>query len=93
MTFFAPNTEVFPLLNLARYAIREGGALPAVLNGANEVAVAAFLEKKLSFVGIFHVVSETVKTLAHTKDVHTLDGILSADKQAREMAEALIANL
>lgn len=93
MTFFAPNTEVFPLLNLARYAIREGGALPAVLNGANEVAVAAFLRKKLSFVGIFHVVGETVKALAHTKDVHTLDGILSADKQARVMAEELIATL
>ena len=84
MTFYEPNTEVFPLLNLARYAISQGGALPAVLNAANEVAVAAFLRKQISFTDIFRVVTTTVEKLSAAKDAHTLEEILFFDRKARE---------
>ena len=84
MTFFAPNTEVFPLLNLARHAISQGGALPAVLNAANEVAVAAFLKEQISFTQIFDGVTEVVEKLSHAKEAHTLEEILYFDSEARK---------
>jgi 1-deoxy-D-xylulose-5-phosphate reductoisomerase len=83
MTFFAPNTEVFPLLDLARYSIAQGGALPAVLNAANEVAVSAFLKEQISFTQIFRVVTEVVEKLSHAKEAHTLEEILYFDSEAR----------
>jgi 1-deoxy-D-xylulose-5-phosphate reductoisomerase len=85
LTFEEPDKERFPALNLARKAGEIGGTLPAVLNAANEVAVEAFVNKKLSFVGI----SETVK---RTMDCHkvvshpTLEQILEADTWARREA-------
>lgn len=90
LTFAKPDVETFVLLKLALRAIAEGGALPAVLNAANEIAVAAFLERKLSFDGIFSVVSETVDDLSSAKNAHTLDEIFAYDAEARAEAESRV---
>ncbi len=89
---FAPSDgEAFPLLPLAFRAIGVGGAAPAVLNAANEVAVAAFLREKLSFTGIARVVAETAERLfAQAGGESTLEGILAADREARRVAESLL---
>ncbi len=85
LTFEAPRTKDFPAVELARHAGTVGGTLPAVLNAANEVAVAAFLEEKLSFPGIWRVVERTMN--AHTVTEHpSLEQIIDADTWAREFA-------
>ena len=88
--FAPPDNDNFPLLPLAFKAVKEGGAVPAVLNAANEVAVAAFLAERLSFLGIGEVVQETVERLGAASGAHTLDDILSYDKEARRMADSLL---
>ena len=89
LEFSPPRYEDFPALNLARRAGDEGGTLPAVLNAANEVAVAAFLEKRSNFPSIWRTV-ETVmdrhKAVAHP-DIYA---ILRADQCARTEARCLI---
>jgi 1-deoxy-D-xylulose-5-phosphate reductoisomerase len=86
LTFEEPDTERFPALSLARRAGEAGGTLPAVLNAANEVAVEAFVNRKLSFPGITEVVRRTMDT--HQVVEHpTLDQILAADRWARSEAE------
>ena len=91
MTFAKPDTKTFPLLALALHAIDLGGATPAVLNAANEVAVAAFLAKRLSFCGIFEVVCQTVTALeGEAKRAHTVEEIFSFDALARAKARELL---
>ena len=90
LTFSRPDTETFVLLKLALDAIAKGGALPAVLNAANEVAVAAFLERKLSFVGIFDLVTQTVERLEGAKSISEIDGILAYDREARALANEIL---
>ena len=77
------------LLACAKDAIRRGGALPAVVNAANEVAVAAFLQEKLSFDGIMEVVCAVKDSLQSAQNVHTLEEILSYDREARIAAQEL----
>src|SRR5881394_2033562 len=85
LEFFAPRYEDFPALDLARRAGDTGGTLPAVMNAANEVAVSAFLEKKISFPRIWETVSAVMDR--HTNVAHPdLDAILRADLWAREEA-------
>ena len=64
--------------------VARGGALPAVLNAANEVAVAAFLKGRISFCDIADSVGDTVEALSFASDVHDLEGILDCDRRARE---------
>ena len=90
MTFAKPDTETFVLLDLALEAIRGGGALPAVLNAANEVAVAAFLEKRLDFLGIFDVVTKTVNALPDAATIHLMDDIFAFDGAARSLANEFL---
>ncbi len=91
LTFAKPDRKTFPLLSLAIHAIEVGGALPAVLNAANEVAVAAFLQEKLSFPGIFHVVEQTVSTLeTEAKMQDSLEGIFEMDERARSVAKSFL---
>lgn len=90
MTFARPDYEAFPLLSLAKRAISLGGAMPAVLNAADEVAVAAFLGERISFLGISEVVSETFERLLSAKSVKELDGIIAKDREARAIAEEII---
>ena len=90
LTFGRPDTTVFPLLALAFACIREGGALPCVLNAANEVIVAAFLEERVSFAQIPELVSRVVDDLRIVSAWHTYEQLLEADALARRRAEALL---
>jgi len=90
-TFKAPDLKKFPCLGLAMAAGKAGGTLPAVLNAANEVAVHAFLDHRLTFDKIPAVIEQTMG--AH--DLHpkpTIDEILKADQWARQAASSLILN-
>jgi 1-deoxy-D-xylulose-5-phosphate reductoisomerase len=89
LEFFAPDDEKFPLLKLARLALDEGDSCPIVLNAANEVAVDAFLQKKLGFLEISVIVSKTVES--HQKrEVQSLEDIFLVDREARQIARNLI---
>jgi 1-deoxy-D-xylulose-5-phosphate reductoisomerase len=90
LTFAKPDTETFVLLRLALDSIAAGGAVPAVLNAANEVAVEAFLKKKLTFTGIFDVVSETVERLSDARNITSIDDIFAFDSTARALAAELL---
>ena len=86
LTFRRPDTDAFPFLDLARECITLGGAMPAVMNAADEVAVDAFLKGKISFYDIFHVVTDTVRDMSDMASVHSLGGIIAADREARARA-------
>ena len=89
LEFNAPRVGDFPALDLARRAGEAGGTLPAVLNAANEIAVAAFLAKRLSFPGIWQLV-EAVMNRHHSVADADLDAILAADQWARTEAAGLV---
>ena len=82
LDFEAPRTDLFPALDLARRAGTAGGTLPAVLNAANEAAVEAFLEGKLSFPGIWESVARAMDTVPFVEHP-TLDQLIEADRAAR----------
>lgn len=88
--FEQPDFERFPALGLAYSALRSGGAAPATLNAANEVAVAAFLEGRLPFLQITAVIEETLNALG-TGPLRTLDEVLAADATARTRARQVVA--
>ena len=89
LTFEKPDTKKFPSLLFAFEACKEKGTLPAVLNAANEIAVNAFLEKRICFTDIFRLISKTMET--HTRiDNPDLSSIIEADSWAREKAHSLI---
>lgn len=85
LDFEAPRRADFPALDLARRAGEVGGTLPSVLNAANEVAVAAFLERSISFPAIWETVARTMDAHAIVERPH-LEEILAADAWAREFA-------
>jgi 1-deoxy-D-xylulose-5-phosphate reductoisomerase len=88
LEFATPRYDDFPALNLARRAGDEGGTLPAVLNAANEVAVSAFLDRKISFPRIWKTVGNVMDR--HENVAHPdLDAILRADQWARNEAAKL----
>jgi len=92
LEFFTPRYEDFPALNLARRAGETGGTLPAVMNAANEIAVAAFLDRQVRFQQIWRVVEEVMnrhKAIAHPN----LDAILAADQWARNEAQGCVKSL
>src|SRR6266496_1602571 len=92
LEFFTPRYEDFPALNLARRAGETGGTLPAVMNAANEIAVAAFLDRRLRFPDIWYVVEEVMNR--HTAIAHpNLDAILEADRWARREAQEYVKSL
>jgi 1-deoxy-D-xylulose-5-phosphate reductoisomerase len=86
LEFEPPDLETFPLLALARQAGEQGGTHPCVFNAANEVAVAAFLDGRLPFLGIASTVEETLAELdgAPARD---LDDLVETDREARRLAE------
>ena len=90
LSFYEPDTEAFPLLSCAVKCKERGGAMPAVLNAANEVAVEAFLSDKLSFTGISDVVMNTVDALSAFSLSDSLEEILNADREARAYARGII---
>ncbi len=92
LEFFTPRYDDFPALNLARRAGETGGTLPGVMNAANEVAVAAFLDRRVSFPSIWQIVEEVMNR--HMSVVHpALDAILQADQWARAEAQACVKSL
>ena len=90
LTFKRPDTDTFALLACAIDSIEAGGALPAVLNAANEIAVAAFLNKKIGFYDITESVCDTVSRLSNAKNAHTLSEILDYDRTARELTKTIL---
>ena len=85
LEFAAPRLDAFPALNLARRAGQTGGTLPAVMNAANEVAVSAFLDRRIAFPRIWQLVEEVMNR--HVSFANpTLDAILEADRWARATA-------
>ena len=89
LTFEPPDPERFPALELARSALREGGDRAAVLNAANEVAVAAFLERRIGFLDIAAIVAETLSALPKGAAAR-LEDVMAADAAARRSADAAI---
>ena len=90
MTFAHPDYDAFPLLALAKRAMCLGGAMPAVLNAADEVAVSAFLGGKLSYLGISELVSNVFEKMMDRASALALDEIIMADREARRLATELI---
>ena len=84
LTFYAPDYEAFPALNLAKHAASLKGDRGAVLNGANEAAVGLFLNDKIGFTDIAERVAYALDTIPYKKDI-TLDDVLATDKAAREI--------
>lgn len=86
LDFQAPDEQRFPCLRLAREAAQAGGTAPVLLNAANEVAVAAFLERRIRFTEIASMIAD----ILHTEPaiaVESLDTVLAADARARDLAE------
>ena len=86
LEFAAPDTETFRCLALARQAGEAGGTLPCVMNAANEIAVAAFLGKRLSYLGIADCV-EAVMNAHHGEKVTSVEQLLEVDAWARKQAQ------
>jgi len=80
----------FPCLSLAREALRGGGPLPCALNAADEVAVAAFLERRLPFTGIAAVVERVLSRMPR-RAMRSIDDVISADAEARNLAREAVA--
>ncbi len=91
LSFQDVDFEQFPSLSLAFDALREGGTMPSVMNGANEVAVSAFLSGQMKFTGIVSTVKKVME-VHKTQPANTLDAVLQSDLWARNTAQSLIEN-
>lgn len=92
LNFQKPDVEKFPALTLARQAMRTGGTAPCILNASNEIAVDAFLNRRIKFTHIPQIVDFTLNHLAIEK-AESLDVILQADQQARTVAQSYLQEL
>lgn len=92
LTFASPDDAKFPMLKLARQAMKIGGSTPAVMNAANEIAVEAFLNKKIKFTDIHKTVSNAVE--AHKPaGLSSIEAVLEFDKEGRRLAREIIGKL
>jgi 1-deoxy-D-xylulose-5-phosphate reductoisomerase len=89
ISFREPDTKKFRNLSLAYYAIREGGNMPCILNAANEIAVRAFLDRKIGFIQMSDVLEYTMANSLYSK-APDLDFLEITDKNSREIASAFI---
>ncbi|MCF6355087.1 MAG: 1-deoxy-D-xylulose-5-phosphate reductoisomerase [Candidatus Polarisedimenticolaceae bacterium] len=92
LDFEAPDRQRFPCLSLAYQAIEQGGTAPAILNAANEVAVAAFLDRRMGFMAIPEIIEATLSAIPAIEP-QSLDELLDVDAQTRIMAEQQISTL
>jgi 1-deoxy-D-xylulose-5-phosphate reductoisomerase len=92
LTFEAPDPVRFPALRIAREALKAGGTAPAILNAANEVAVAAFLEGRIGFMDI-PALAEAVLESLPSRALSSIEDVIATDAEARRMAEAKAATL
>ena len=90
LDFIPVEPRRYPALGLARAALTAGGGMPAVLNASNEIAVAAFLEGKISFPEIVTVVSETMSAIGQTPAPASLEEAEGIDARARETASSIL---
>jgi 1-deoxy-D-xylulose-5-phosphate reductoisomerase len=91
LAFEAPDLDRFPALRLAREALDAGGGAPTVLNAANEVSVAAFLDGRIGFLDIAAIVEETLAALPD-RPIAELDDVYDTDREARAYASSRIGN-
>ncbi|BBF78865.1 1-deoxy-D-xylulose-5-phosphate reductoisomerase [Acinetobacter ursingii] len=91
LNFQQPDTQKFPALNLARQAMRDGGLAPTILNAANEIAVAAFLNLKIKFTTIPEVVEHTLNHVQNGS-AQSIEAILDTDRLARDVAHQFVAS-
>ena len=89
LTLERPDFDKFPLLHTAYAAARTGGTAPCVMNAANEIAVAAFLENKIRFTDIYRIIEKTMAAVQHV-DRPTYDDYVASNTEARNIAERLI---
>ena len=92
LDFAKVSTRRFPCLRLAKEAMKKGGALPCALNAADEIAVAAFLERKLPFLGIPEVIERVLARMPKIR-FEKMDDVLTADSEARRMAKEEVDRL
>ena len=92
LDFAKVSTRRFPCLRLAKEALKKGGALPCALNAADEIAVAAFLERRLPFLGIPEVIERVLARTPKTR-FEKMDDVLTADSEARRMAKEEVDRL
>lgn len=92
LDFQKVSTRRFPCLRLAREAMKKGGALPCALNAADEVAVAAFLERRLPFKGIAEVIEQVLGRTPRVR-FENMDDVLAADAEARRTAKEEVQRL
>ena len=91
LEFEKPDLVKFPCLRLCYESIQRGGTASIILNAANEVAVEAFLNKKIPFTAIAKVIEQTLNESVINKDVSALDLVISADAAARQISYQLIS--
>lgn len=91
LTFEEPDRRAFPCLDLGYEAGRRGGSAPAVLNAADEVAVAAFLDEAIGFARIAPIVAGTLDAVPH-RELTSVDDVLDADSEARSFASNLVVS-
>ncbi len=89
LTFAEPDTKAFPLLALAREALRRGGIIPCAMNAANEVAVGAFLDGKIGFTDIYKAVIYVTEHFENAA-ASSLDAVISADREARRRTRDIL---
>lgn len=89
LTFEAPDFDRFPALICARDALNAGGTTPAILNAANEIAVDAFLKKRIAYLDIVTIVRESMEKIAN-RPLLELETVYEADREARVFAEQLV---
>ncbi|HEY4818540.1 MAG TPA: 1-deoxy-D-xylulose-5-phosphate reductoisomerase [Candidatus Acidoferrum sp.] len=92
LDFAKVSTRRFPCLRLAKEAMKKGGALPCALNAADEIAVAAFLDRRLPFLGIPEVIERVLARTPKTR-FEKMDDVLTADSEARRMAKEEVDRL
>jgi 1-deoxy-D-xylulose-5-phosphate reductoisomerase len=89
LTFFEPDTDTFRCLPIAYHAIERGGNIPCCMNAANEIAVASFLQKELSFLQIAEVIEQTIQQISYIAKP-SIEDCVQTDKEAREIAKNII---
>ena len=92
LDFQKASTRRFPCLRLAREAMKKGGAFPCALNAADEIAVSAFLERRLPFLGIPEVIERVLSRTARVR-LEKMEDVLTADAEARRMAQEEVARI
>ena len=92
LTFREPDHERFPMITYARTAIKEGGSLAAVMNAANEVAVQAFLDRKITFTGISKIINAVISS-HNSVSLGSIEDVFAADAEGRRMAETEVTRL